>query len=911
MRPPYAAILLALLACTIAWPQQNLLPNPSFEQELEGWTGSWSRAEGALEHTLDPAQAHSGGACLKIEHTGQQDWAVFPADRIPVRPGDLFVASAWFKVERIEQDLNLSVVVYDETGEALNWVYAPAETRSTHDWKQITSRWIAPRGAAAILPRLTGDGPLVAWVDDLSLVREGNVLDQQGQVQPVTMDNGRLRVTVESDGRLTVEDRVAKYTWRQAPPPIGIIVRDLRREGRQAIATLLDGANGREFRLSVGFSDDNADLILTLSGDTDAPLGALGGYPPPIVSREQDAIVLPYAEGLYLPVNELDLRRDFWYYGYKATMAWAGVTQARVTLDNAGYMVILDTPWDAGVHARPVSLDDGRELLALCPQWSDSKGKLAYERRLTYHFVDRGGYVAMAKRYRQVARERGYLRTWDEKRRDNPNVDRLLGAVNFWTRQGTRDVAFFQQLKGLGFEKAIVSLAGGWRPPTGVADTVKWLNENGYLSSHYDIYTDVWPPDDAPQWSRTHGYPEDVIVRADGSLQKGWVIRGRDRNYQGYYMCSKTHWKEAEPRITEDLAENPLNCRFIDVVTASGLHECYSDAHPTTRREDVDARADMLRRTREQFGLVLGSEESREWAMAVTDYGEGTMTEQASKDAGYDWMTPRDGDERFNKFNAGGLYRVPLTELVFHEGHVSTWYTGDGVQTVPTAWEQKDLLNMLYGSMPLFMCTAELWERYRAEYIRSYHTVCTVFDAVGDQEMTGHHFVTPDRHVQMTRFASGATVVANFGPNTVSPYEAPEWQVPPAPGDLGPLGAVAWGKGWVVCRARGQQAFDYAQTDRKVFLDPRGEWVETPTLSADGTMLARRTDRREITLRRITGGTKVSLAATTPFQGLNIRRANVTARAPDGPATPLTATTADQRLTFDLRPGVDEYVISW
>ena len=899
-------LLLILLSLVLVFPGDNLLPNPSFEQGPVGWANSWSRDEGALEVALDEAQAHGGRASLKIEHTGQNDWAIFPADRIPVKPGDLFVASAWLKVERIEQDLNLSVVVYDAKGEVISWVYGAAETRATHDWRQVTSRWIAPQGAAAILPRLVGDGPLVAWVDDLSLAREGNVLDQQREVQPVTIDNGRLRLTIESDGRLTVEDRATKQTWRQAPPQLGLLLRDLRRDGNRAVATLLDGAAGREFRLTVAFADDKGDLTLTLSGDADAPVGALNRYPPPFASREGDAIVMPYADGLYLPVNELDLRRDFWYYGYKATMAWAGVTDGKT-----GYMVMLDTPYDAGVHALPLKPADSPELLALWPQWSDAKGKLAYDRSLTYHFVDDGGYVAMAKRYRRLAQERGHLRTWAEKRRDDPNVDKLLGAVNFWTRQGTNTTAFFQQLKDLGFEKAIFSLGGGWRPAPGLADEVKWINDNGYLSSHYDIYTDVWPPDDAPQYARTHGYPEDVIVHADGSLQKGWVIRGRDRNYQGYYMCSKTHWKEAEPRITSDLAENPYNCRFIDVVTASGLYECYSEQHPTTRQEDAEARADMLRRTREQFHLVLGSEESREWAMAVTDYGEGTMTEQASKDAGYDWMTPREGDPGFDKLNASGLYRIPLTELVFHDGHVSTWYTGDGVQTVPAAWEQKDLLNMLYGSMPLFMCTGELWEKYKAEYIRSYHTVCSVFEAVGDQEMTDHAFVTPDRHVQVTRFASGATVVANFGPNTVTPHGPVEWQVAPAPADLGPLGAVAWGKGWVVCRIRGPQTADYAQTDHKVFLDPRGAWLDTPTLSSDGTVLARRTGPREITLRRITGGTKASLAATGPFQGLNLRQAKVAALAADGTGTALATTVQDQRLTLALKPGVDEYAITW
>jgi hypothetical protein len=41
---------------------------------------------------------------------------------------------------------------------------------------------------------------------------------------------------------------------------------------------------------------------------------------------------------------------------------------------------------------------------------------------------------------------------------------------------------------------------------------------------------------------------------------------------------------------------------------------------------------------------------------------------------------------------------------------------------------------------------------------------------VGYSEMTDHRFLTPDRSVQQTTFANGATVTVNFGDNA---YQLP------------------------------------------------------------------------------------------------------------------------------------------
>ena len=93
---------------------------------------------------------------------------------------------------------------------------------------------------------------------------------------------------------------------------------------------------------------------------------------------------------------------------------------------------------------------DQREVLSMRPVFMPQKGKLGYARRLLYHFVDRGGYVAMAKRYRLYAGEKGLVKTLAEKRKERPAIDRLVGAVNIYGN----DFRNIEELKKLGIERA-------------------------------------------------------------------------------------------------------------------------------------------------------------------------------------------------------------------------------------------------------------------------------------------------------------------------------------------------------------------------------------------------------------------------------------------------------------------------
>jgi hypothetical protein len=272
----------------------------------------------------------------------------------------------------------------------------------------------------------------------------------------------------------------------------------------------------------------------------------------------------------------------------------------------------------------------------------------------------------------------------------------------------------------------------------------------------------VWPEN---SWGyRYEGYPDDVIVDSGGNLKKGWLAYHNNEPFQGYYACSATHKAYAQSYVQSDLELNNYNSRFIDVELASSLEECYSSKHPVTRKQDAESRNQTLSYIKNDLNLVTGVEEAHDFAFQNADYGEGTMTIVPAANAGYDWSQPLEPtDKTYELQNISPEMRIPLHGLVYHDVHIPTWYTGDGVSKVPAFWDEKDLWNILYGSMPLFMPPSlTYWNTNLEKFLTSYHLISAVTRNVGYSKMINHEFLSANRNIQKTTFENGWNVVVNF-----------------------------------------------------------------------------------------------------------------------------------------------------
>lgn len=620
----------------------------------------------------------------------------------------------------------------------------------------------------------------LAWTSSL-----GAAVQVTHQDERWTLDNSRLCVTVDARaGTFEVLDKAAGYCWKQftpnkpsaKSPPRFRNVRETTGPDRGiALEADFGATQGKPNTLSVTFSlrDSGSDLSIAADmKDRGTVINPFAFLDPLVLDTRAGALVVSdYSDGHAYP---LDLK-PFPRGGFSTSrldMPWLGVCDME---RGFGYMLLVETPDDGSVACRKVKLGD-RELVAPQIHWNPSKKAFGYPRRISYRFSDRGGYVALAKSYREYAKSHGLVLTFTEKVKKNANIRRLFGAPDVW---GNASLKFAKEAKAAGVEKMLIHGRAS-------AAEMKAINELGYLTSEYDNYTDVLPIEPGKEMDSSHDrIPQSVALKADGTRMTAWLTF--DKKQQFMKRCPALWVQSARVAVPKVLAKQPFLGRFIDVTTAEELYECYDEAHPLTRGQKRECGPALLGYMR-SLGLVTGGEHGIWWAVPHLDYIEGMMSGgYTSWPAGH-LIHPKTKDDAFTdpwghksgkwesyaRYGIGHEYRVPLWELVFHDCVVSTWYWGDSsdflLAAAPEITPKKDAFNVLYGTIPLLWANKEgSWPASRDVFLRTYRNTCKFHEAIADREMLTHEFVTPDRAVQRTRFAGGTEVIVNFGPQ---PYTA-------------------------------------------------------------------------------------------------------------------------------------------
>jgi hypothetical protein len=758
-----APILLLLAAMTAAAADENRVTNGDFEQGLAGWSEPWSRTPG-IQASADKEVRHGGKQAVRVEHSGKDDWSLHQQRQLPVEPLQVYELSGWIRVQG-EGDAVLSVVLRAAGDRVTDWSFADSQAKAAADWQRLRTRFVVPPGTKTVHVRLIGHGPATVWVDDVSLKLVDTIegLRTKGLPERLQVNSGDLSVTFHTaDGRLSVTDRRTKATWQQQPGS-SVMVLDAKPVERGFQVRLLDRSG--MYELSVVVDPKRPEISLELSDITDtkntkkerARMTTPLTYPPPFLSGKGSFLVMPVNEGISYPVDDesLPAMHYYLYGGHGLCMAWYGVCDGE-----AGLMTLVETPDDAAVR---VSRIDGR--LCAAPQWDPQRGAFGPPRRLRYVFIDRGGYVAMCKRYRDYAKQTGLLKTLAEKRKANPNVDLLVGAANVWCWDKDA-AAICRELQAAGIGRILWSAAA--KP-----DVLKQLNDMKVLSSRYDIYQDTMNPANFPKlrgihadWT-TDAWPKDLMLRADGDWERGWRVTGKDdQMYPCGVLCDRQAVEYARRRIPAELKTHPYACRFIDTTTASPWRECYSPDHPMTRSESRQWKMKLLDYISGECRLVCGSETGHDAAVPFVHYFEGMLSLGPYRvpDSGRDMQRIWDDvPERVAKFQTGHFYRLPLWELVYHDCVIAQWYWGDYNNKLPGVWDRRDLFNALYGTPPMYMFNRRLWEQNKERFVKSYKAIEPVARATGYSEMLSHRWLTTDHAVQQTQFANGMVVTVNFG----------------------------------------------------------------------------------------------------------------------------------------------------
>jgi hypothetical protein len=590
-----------------------------------------------------------------------------------------------------------------------------------------------------------------------------------------TLENNSIRVAVHTvTGHLAVRDKRAGLDWEQIAPAQASSsprFQNLRAvPGGLVFDTTFSGGGTNRFSVKLTLEGDAPDLHVDVEADHALKIDRVWTLPPLVLDTPSAALaVADYCNGHLYPLAPKPQRT--WFSLWQIDMPWAGLCDVD---RGRACAVMVETADDAILEMSKVN-QRGRELYGLAVGFSGSHGTFREPRKFFYHFAAQGGYVALAKRYRELARQQGLIVTLEEKLKKNPNLARLFGAPDVW---GDGSVRFARAAKAAGVEKMLIHGRAS-------SNDMAAINDLGYLTSNYDIYADMMQAEPGREEDSHHGQvPADVVQQASGERMKAWLTWDKKQ-----YMkrCPQVALRTARVVIPKDLGQRPFIGRFIDVATAEELYECYDPAHPMTRGGKRQASAEMLGYVR-SLGLVVGGEHGRCWAVPQLDYIEGMQS-----GGSYSWpagwlLRPKSKDQEFDnphggkfgkweayaEWGIGHRYRVPLWELVFHDCVVSTWYWGDSsdflLQAAPEITPKKDAFNLLYGTMPMLWANKEgAWTNAREVFLRTYRNTCKLHEAVAGKEMLTHEFLTSDRAAQRTTFSDGTEAIVNFGD---APYEA-------------------------------------------------------------------------------------------------------------------------------------------
>jgi hypothetical protein len=488
-------------------------------------------------------------------------------------------------------------------------------------------------------------------------------------------------------------------------------------------------------------------------------------YPAPLYPPKPESYFMAmtdYCGGRYVPVGD-KLFRGKRLNSYGGDMPWVTVTDGK-----QGLLAIAMTPSDSFIQMQSCVKDEAR-LGFPGFGWLSSKGQFGATRVGRLVFYDKGAHVKACKIYREIAKKQGLVRKLTTDAKDNPDVLKLMGAVNWW---GAPGLSFVKEAAAAGMKHGLLN----GRPSPASMEKIKKI---GWLVGEYDNYEDI---NDSPTLGRAKApVKEHALVKADGELMTAWISRDKDMNPTHTYMkqCTAMMLKNAKAVIPEVLKTYPYNARFLDVTTATSLKECYSPVHGVTRSQDLINRQNLLKYVSHDLGLVTGGEHGRYYGVPYLHYQEGMMGGgMYSWPAGYlrDVEKREDISERYLNYGINPANRAPLFELVFHDCVVNYWYWGacsDYLhQVMPELTDRKTAMNVLYGTPPMMWSHKHglRWNipEEREQMLTIYRNVCKLHEVIGPQEMVSHAFLSDDRMVQQSTFEDDTVATVNF---STSPFD--------------------------------------------------------------------------------------------------------------------------------------------
>jgi len=615
----------------------------------------------------------------------------------------------------------------------------------------------------------------------------------------------------KTTGAWKLMDKRTGVVWHSNPQQFGEVtlkmeesqtlplIPDYVKQGGNAISLSFHPGDGVALMATMTLLDDGETIEISYSGHSESTTqiesvklldDALA-----ITDEDEGYLLVPVRLGLLIPSDSrIEFIHRFGTYDYEGCHA---EMLGAVKRGSASLLTWHEPYITAEVKS---AIEEGKQKLTT----SLHLRKTANSFRLRP--LGTGDINTVAEAYRDVARQKGYLVTWEEKLKTRPQAARLFGAINFklwttlarridedlnevsvdvnWTFEEAKQIA--EHLKNDMKLDRVLFILGGWlhkgydcqHPDIlpaapecggneGLADCAQRVRELGYVFSLHDNYQDMYR--DAPSWD------EDYIMKnPDGSLRTGGLWLGG----RAYLTCSKKAVELAQrPQNLPEVKElfSP-DIYFIDTTYAAGLQECFDKNHPLTKWDDMHWKNEISDFARDVFGL-FGSECGREWAIPHSDWFEGLTGVSGRYYHNLDTakfggtvvplfeMVYRDGIAMHGKY---GYNFAEAAEYVLHHvsigrtlhyhsiGHHLYWQ-GVPTEELPFPDEGLDIacFTRAYNGWAEGFCLTDRFVK------NTYEILSPLNEITSQTRLTRIDFLTPDRKVRRTQFGGDVTVTVN------------------------------------------------------------------------------------------------------------------------------------------------------
>ncbi len=502
------------------------------------------------------------------------------------------------------------------------------------------------------------------------------------------------------------------------------------------------GKEGLQVRFTFKLEKNQITQEMDMLGGSEAFRGCY--YPGAfLLEGSKEYVAVPIRSGCLIPgdwEDSIDLH-------YPVGGAWMGLPWYGFGKRNSALLIVLDTPFDAGIHIK--NPPGGPPLVG--HSWEASMLSLRYPRRAFYIFKDTSrdslpAYNWMAKEYRNYVKRKGRFKSLREKVKHLPNLERMIGAVVVPTLIAWYDkqqpnpqltyTSFRERARQLeklyeeGIHGVYIHLdgwgkrgydnlhpdplppspeAGGWE---GLKELSLTADRLGYLFGLHDNYRDFYL--DSPAFDEAL-----TLKEANGKSPKYSVWAGGEQSV----LCPAVALPFVK-RTFEEMKKQgvKLTASYLDVFSSVPPEECYDPKHPMTREDSTRFRNQCLDYVN-SLGIIVTSEDGADWAIPIINLPY--------------WIPP-----------PGFGITVPLFELVYHDSVI--------VPNDIMAGDDAFLRALLYGELPMIPIDAPLKAFKNAQLLRDLEK------AVGTAEMISHRFLSEDYSQQETRFSNGVTVWVDF-----------------------------------------------------------------------------------------------------------------------------------------------------